>query len=191
MTVEDVRPDLDRLLKLRLVVGRYGEMDLARWWNTEGMLGRYGAIALRRGLPTTHRFAQARVVFAVARSRCQQVFDPPGCVTLWHLSADVEDAFEERWHTWLDETDRWKGFFDRLTTIEAGSLLDTLETFGLITEPQREAASKLHHSGEGRAVPLPGLPHLDDELVTLLAAGFSRSQVAELAVPYARLEASR
>ena len=28
--------DIDRLLKLRLVVGRYGEMDIAKWWNTRG-----------------------------------------------------------------------------------------------------------------------------------------------------------
>ena len=26
--------DLDRLLRLRLVVARHGEMDLAEWWNT-------------------------------------------------------------------------------------------------------------------------------------------------------------
>jgi hypothetical protein len=26
--------DLERLLKLRVVVARYGEMDGARWWNT-------------------------------------------------------------------------------------------------------------------------------------------------------------
>lgn len=188
MTTSPAPLDLDRLLKLRLVVGRYGEMDLAQWWNTKGMLGRYGAMALRRGLPTTHRFAQARVVFAVARSRCQQVFDAPGCVTLWRLPAALEDAFEEQWHTWLDEPDRWSGIFDRLTTIEAGSLLDILENFGLVTEPQREAAGRLRHSGEGRAVPLPGVGRLDDELVTLLAAGFSRSQVAGLAVPYARPE---
>jgi len=38
--------DLDRLLKLRLVVARHGEMDRAGWWNTNGMLGRYGGIAL-------------------------------------------------------------------------------------------------------------------------------------------------
>ena len=89
--------DLDRLLKLRLVVARHGEMDRAGWWNTNGMLGRYGAIALERGLPRTHRFAQARVVFAVARSRCEELFDPPGCVTLWKLPADVEDQFDEHW----------------------------------------------------------------------------------------------
>ena len=61
--------DLDHLLKLRLVVARHGEMDLAGWWNTNGMLGRHGAIALKRGFPRTHFFVQACVVFAVARSR--------------------------------------------------------------------------------------------------------------------------
>lgn len=62
--------DFERLLKLRLIVGRYGEMDVARWWNTQGLLGGRGAVVIRRGFPTTHFFAQARIVFAVARSRC-------------------------------------------------------------------------------------------------------------------------
>ena len=61
--------DLDHLLKLRLVVARFGEMDGARWWNTKGQLGRLGAAALRHGFPRTHRFAQARAVFAVAALR--------------------------------------------------------------------------------------------------------------------------
>ena len=47
--------DLDRLLQLRLVVGRHVEMDRAGWWNTRGMLGRYGRMALSRGLPRTSR----------------------------------------------------------------------------------------------------------------------------------------
>ena len=62
--------DLDRLLKLRLVVARFGEMDLAQWWNTKGQLGPTGAMALRRGFPRTFRFAAARSVFAVAAHRC-------------------------------------------------------------------------------------------------------------------------
>ena len=45
--------DLDRLLKLRIIVARFGEMDLARWWNTKGQLGRLGAVAVRRGFPRT------------------------------------------------------------------------------------------------------------------------------------------
>ncbi len=106
--------DFDRLLKLRLVVARQGEMDRAAWWNTRGMLGHHGAIALQRGLPRTHKFAQARVVFAVARLRCQELFDPPGCVTLWKLPVEVEDEFEEHWQRWLDAPGQWDPLFDRL-----------------------------------------------------------------------------
>jgi hypothetical protein len=69
--------DLDHLLRLRLVVARFGEMDLARWWNTKGMLGRHGAVVLKRGFPATHHFAQARVVFEVARGRCRELFIRP------------------------------------------------------------------------------------------------------------------
>ena len=98
--------DLERLFKLRLIVARHGEMDAARWWNTKSMLGRYGPIALRRGFPATHYFAQARVVFEVAKNRCRQVFDPPGCMTLWSLPAVVEDQFYEQWQEWLDEPDK-------------------------------------------------------------------------------------
>ncbi len=81
--------DLDRLLKLRLVVARFGEMDLAKWWNTKGELGRLGAAALRCGFPRTHHFAQARSVFAVAAHRCAEVFEPSGCVTLWRLDGKL------------------------------------------------------------------------------------------------------
>ncbi len=58
--------DLDRLFKLRLVLARYGEMDLAGWWNTQSLLEHPGALMIQRGFPRTHRFARARAVF-VAR----------------------------------------------------------------------------------------------------------------------------
>lgn len=58
--------DLERLLKLRLAVARIGEMDVARWWNTSGQVGSLGAKVLSRGMPRTHRFAQARSVFSQA-----------------------------------------------------------------------------------------------------------------------------
>ncbi len=50
--MSDPAIDLDRLLKLRLVVARFGEIGiLAKWWNTKGQLGMpSGAAALRRGL---------------------------------------------------------------------------------------------------------------------------------------------
>ena len=101
--------DLDRLLKLRVLVARFGEMDLAKWWNTKGQLGRLGAAALRRGFPRTHHFAQARSVFAVAAHRCAEVFDPPGCVTLWRLPEAIEEEFDARWEHWLDNASRLDG----------------------------------------------------------------------------------
>ena len=52
--------DHSRLLKLRLIVARHGEMDVARWWNTNGVLGGKGNLLMSRRFPRTHHFAQAR-----------------------------------------------------------------------------------------------------------------------------------
>src|SRR5882672_10818660 len=126
--------DLDRLLKLRLVVARFGEMDLAKWWNTKGQLGRLGAAALRRGFPRTHHFAQARSVFAVAAHRCKEVFDPPGSVTLWHLDEQSEEAFDARWEHWLDHASDWKTFFEQIESISTNDLAALLKGFGLVQD---------------------------------------------------------
>lgn len=179
--------DLDRLLKLRLVLARFGEMDFAKWWNTRGQLGPLGAAALRRGFPRTHRFAQARSVFAVAGHRCREVFDPPGCVTLWGLGADIEEAFDARWEYWLDNAGEWTPFFDRLESLRGSDLAELLRSFELVEHRDIAAALKLRRSAEGRAVPLPGTfsgTHAD---VALLALGFARGEPGALAVPYSRV----
>jgi hypothetical protein len=181
--------DLDRLLKLRLVVARHGEMGRAAWWNTRDMLGHHGAIALQRGLPRTHRFAQARIVFAVARWRCAELFDPPGCVTLWKLPIDIEEAFEEHWRRWLSSPDRWDPLFDRLEASQEGALLTELADSNLISPSQIESVRALRRSAEGRAVQLSGEHHVSDDLITLLAAGFARGEQGAPAIPYARLGA--
>src|ERR687895_1969704 len=118
--------DLDRLLKLRLVVARFGEMDFAKWWNTKGQLGKLGAAALRRGFPRTHYFAQARSVFAVAAHRCSEVFDPPGCVTLWRLPESIEEEFDARWEHWLENSGEWTPFFEKLEMIPGSDLAHVL-----------------------------------------------------------------
>ena len=184
----DPRPiDLDRLLKLRLVVARYGEMDRAGWWNTNGMLGRYGGIALARGLPRTHRFAQARVVFEVARSRCEELFHAPGSVTLWHLPAELEDAFDEHWQVWLGDGDFGSPFFDHLAAAEGADLLSELRERDLLSDLHAETIQSLRRSAEGRAVPLSGEHELDNDLITILAAGFSKGEKGAPAIPYARV----
>jgi hypothetical protein len=181
--------DLERLLKLRVVVARFGEMDLARWWNTRGQLGRLGASALRRGFPRTHSFAQARSVFAVAAHRCSEVFDPPDGVTLWRLPDAIEEEFDGRWEHWLDQAGAWRPFFEQVECVQGVDLVATLRSLELVAERDIQAFSRLRRSAEGRAVPLPSVFSGTDADVTLLAIGFARGEVGALAVPYVRREA--
>jgi hypothetical protein len=181
--------DLARLFQLRLVVARYGEMDIARWWNTNGVLGRRGALVLKRGFPSTNHFAQARIAFAVARSRCRALFDPPDAITLWTLPAEVEDRFEEAWQAWLDEPDQWAPVFDRLSEVDQHNLLAVLTGLGLAEARHAEKVASLRRAAEGRAVPLPGTQRPSDDLITLLAAGFARGENGSPAIPYAKLGA--
>lgn len=178
--------DLDHVLKLRLTVGRFGEMDLAKWWNTKGQLGRLGTMALRRGFPRTHRFAAAKSVFAVAAHRSREIFDPPGCVTLWSLPPGIEEEFDARWEHWLDDASAWQPFFERIESIKGDDLVATLQALDLVKERDVEAASRLRRSVEGRAVQLPGSFSGTAEDVTLLALGFARGEPGALAVPYMR-----
>jgi hypothetical protein len=178
--------DLDRLLKLRLVVARFGEMDIAKWWNTKGQLGTLGAAALRRGFPRTHHFAQARSVFAVAAHRCAEVFEPPGSVTLWRLPEGIEEEFDTRWEHWLDHAAEWQPFFHKLEALQGTDLVAALRGFEAISDADAEGLARLRRSAEGRAVPLPGVFSPTDADVTLLALGFARAEIGALAVPYAR-----
>ena len=179
--------DLDRLFKLRLVVARHGEMDGARWWNTQGVLGPRGSVVLKRGFPATHRFAQARIVFEVARSRCRELFHPPGCMTIWDLPAELEEQFQENWQTWLDEAETWAPVFEIIEKHSGEDLLAALGQLELISTAQVEQIKKLKRSAEGRAVPISGDYSPNDEILTLLAGGFARGESGALAVPYARL----
>lgn len=178
--------DLNLLLKLRLVVARFGEMDMARWWNTKGQLGGLGAAALRRGFPRTHHFAQARSAFAVASHRCAEVFDPPGCVTLWRLPEATEEEFDAHWEQWLDAANDWHPFFRKLENLPGSDLASALHVFELVRDRDLDAYAKLRRSAEGRAVPLPGLFANTNEDISLLALGFARGEPGAPAVPYAR-----
>jgi hypothetical protein len=177
--------DLEKLLRLRLIVARFGELDNARWWNTKGQLGRLGAAVLRRGFPRTYLFAQARSVFAVAAQRCDEVFNPPGCVTLWKLPEALEEDFDARWEHWLDHASDWSSFFERIETLGSTDLIENLASLELVTEADLDAYARLRRSAEGRAVPLPGVYGGTDADVVLLALGFARGEPGALAVPYA------
>ena len=179
--------DLERLFKLRVAVARTGETDLARWWNTRGQLGSLGTSALRRGLPRTHRFAQARSVFAVAAHRCREVFDPPKCVTLWSLPAPVEEELDARLEAWLDDAIAWEPFFASIERLRADDLRGALRALDLVTEGDLESGSRLRRSAEGRAVTIPGVFSGTDADITQLALGFALGEVGSPAVPYMRL----
>ena len=189
MTNSNSKVDLDRLLKLRMVVARYGEMDSARWWNTSGLLGPKGALLMSRGFPRTHIFAQAGVVLAVARNRCEDVFQHPGATTIWSLPAELEDQFDSRWGRWLEDIDHWREFFTALET-PPPDLLSALRQLRLISPDQEAVLSGLRRSAEGRAVLLARRDVLDDELIILLAAAFSLGEHARPAIPYVLLGGS-
>jgi hypothetical protein len=180
--------DLDRLLQLRVLVARFGEMDLARWWNTKGQLGRLGALALRRGFPRTHHFAQARSVFAVADHRCGEmlVSAPEGAVTLFRLPEAIEEEFDARWEHWLDDAGKWSPFFERVQGVKPDDLAETLRAFEVVGDKDIEALSRLRRSTENRAVAIPAAFSGTNDDVGLLALGFARGEPAELAVPYMR-----
>ena len=181
--------DFDRLLKLRLVIARVGEMDNARWWNTNGQLGAIGATVLQRNFPRTYRFAAARSVFAVARARCNELFNPPKSITLWNLPAVVEDEFDAKWEGWIERREEWEPFFADIAALSAiGDPADVLKRLNLVTASDEEAVRPLQRSAEVRAVQLPGLHALSDELFGRLSLGFAKGGPESLAVPYARLE---
>lgn len=175
--------DLERLLRLRLVVARVGEMDLAGWWNTKGQLGSLGTSVLQRGFRRTHHFAQARSVFAVAAHRVAEVYERKDAVTLWGLPADVEDFFATQWAQWIEEAQKWSEFFEALHDC-SGDVVAELRRFDLVTVDQVDRAARLRRSAEQRAVQVPGNFDGSDDDFTMLALGFSRGEREKLAVPF-------
>jgi hypothetical protein len=178
------------LLKLRLAVARFGEMDCAKWWNTKGMLSRLGESAVGRGLPKTHLFARARAVFAVAGQRCDEIFNPPDSYTLWRLPAETEDELEDTWARCLEQPTEWANFLEQLNNSSNADLLEMLSSLELISSQVAKQVNRLRRSDDARSVPLPPAKQVDDSLAALLAAGFSRGEIGKLAVPYVRMEGS-
>ncbi len=179
--------DLDNLLRTRLIVARVGEMDLARWWDTKGMLGKTGRLAVSRGLPKTHRFAQARAVFAVARARCRDVYSPPDGVTLWDLPAEIESAFDERWPLWIENQPAWRPFFDALEATPGDDLVGAFARVAPLPAATLDAAKRMKRAADQKAVPLGEVPAVTDELVSQLAVGFSKGEPGRVAVPFAKV----
>jgi hypothetical protein len=184
---EPLRIDFEKLLKLRIVVGRFGEIDGGRWWNSSGQLGPVGAAALRRGFPRTYHFAQARSVFAIAGHRCDEQLGRQAYVTLWRLLETIEEEFDARWEGWLDQAADWGPFFDRAAGIAGGDLIEHLTSLQLVSEADLTAYWRLGAPQEGRSVVFPEAFQGTDAEIALLALGFARGEPGTLVVPCARM----
>lgn len=185
--------DLDRLLMSRVIVARYGERDLARWWSSE-LLGTTGASALRRGFPRTHFFAQARAVFAVATARCEERYTESGIamtgvVTLWHLPADIEEEFDARWELWLDNAEYWRTFFDEIQSPAGKDLVTLLRELEAVTDADVAAFDQLLRPADDHFLPLAEPFAGTQAEVGLLALGFARGSEGDLVLPFARARA--
>ncbi|ANP46085.1 BrxE family protein [Candidatus Viadribacter manganicus] len=177
--------DLDWLLKVRAVVARTGEMDVAQWWNTSGQLSQRGAFVFSRGLPRTHHFAQLRATMFAASSRCSEVFPAAKRVTLWSLTPSIEEAFNERWDLWGDVASDWAPFFDRVAGMTAPDLSANLAAVDLIDQTLVRKATRLSKCAEGRSVAIRDSFDGSRNAVALLALGFGLGGIGELVVPYA------
>jgi hypothetical protein len=177
--------DLEWLLKARVVVARCGEMDCAKWWNSDGQLGPLGASVLARGFPRTHHFAQARSVFAAAATKCSEVFALPDAMTLWWLGEDVEEAFDLQWEAWLDRASEWKLFFEEIAQVKSGELPEVLAQLGLVDASQVARAKGLKLDPNGKSLRIAGASDELGDTVALLALGFSKGAPGKPVVPYA------
>lgn len=180
--------DVGALMKLRIVVARFGEMDQLRWWNTKCMLANVGELALSRGFPKAHVFARARAVFAVAASRSVEVYDPPDSVTLWTLPVEIEDQLEDAWADWLENPGPWVLFLHDVEKKLSGKILPALRELDLISDKVADRASRLRRADDLRSVPIKGNCESSDEAISLLAAAHCCCEPGKLSVPYIRRE---
>lgn len=178
--------DLKRLARLRAAVGRFGEMDGAGWWNTQGVLGTRGAAVYKRGLPQTHFLARVRVVSTVAAQRSQAIYPAAGVATLWSLPPAVERSlsFQERSWATSGVTEEWSRFESALSQTPGDDVGSWLAELGLVEQQvaARVPALRLDPGGKGLAVPGP----VSDEAIQLLALGHAHGGTKNLVVPFIR-----
>lgn len=177
---------LDHILKLRIAVGRYGEMDRAGWWNTNGIMDSKGGVVLERGFPQTYPLVQARIAFSVAEDRCKSVFAASDAATLWSLPADLEDQFESSWSQWLSHADRWGNFLEQVNDATEEGLTHGLTSLGLIEQVHTDQAMEAEQEG-GSVQISSDVDEVDEDVASALAASFALGDTNELVVPFITL----
>ncbi len=180
--------DTDHILALRLAVARFGEMDRFKWWNTNGMLGQIGELVASRGFPKTQSFARARVVFAVASNRSDEIFNPPDSFTLWRLPSEIEERIDERWAESLDTPEHWLDLLSKINSemVDGRDLLDALSNLNLISQETSEYVKRLRRSDDNRSVHIKQTGKTAGNAIEILASAFNCGEQGKLAVPFIR-----
>lgn len=166
-------------------MGRFGEMDAAGWWNTQGVLGARGAAVYKRGLPQTHFLARVRVVTSVAAERSQSVYPASDVATLWSLPPVLERSLSFQERSWATDgsRDEWVAF-ESLLASPAADLAVWLSDLGLVEESIASKVGSLPPDPGGGGVPVPG--PLTDETIQLLALAHAHGGPKNLVVPFLR-----
>ena len=115
------------------------------------------------------------------------MYNPPDGVTLWDLPAEVENAFDERWPVWLETQSSWQEFFGSLESMPGEDLLRAFEGICPLPATALDAAKRMKRAADQKAVPLGEVAAVTDDLVSQLAAGFSKGEPGRVAVPFAKL----
>lgn len=176
--------DLEWLLKLRVVIARCGEMDLARWWNSNKQLGSAGSSVLKRGFPRTHHFAQARSVIAIAEHRCTQLFSPADAITLWRLSDVIEEQLISHWDGWIDRAGAWDGFFVSVGRLAISDPVNALNTLALVTPDEVRTSKKLKRAADSCGLQVGKSFSGARHEIALLALGFALGTANDPVVPF-------
>lgn len=163
-------------------------MDRSKWWNTKGILGPVGKLALSRGFPKSQIFARSRAAFAVAAVRSEEVFNPPNSYTLWRLPVEIEDQFEDSWTDWLESPGQWEDLLEKINATESNDFGSTLVSLGLVSEQSIDRAKGLRRADDLKSVPLKIDGETISEAIELLAIAHGSSEPGKLSVPFIREE---
>ncbi|NRD52518.1 hypothetical protein HRD49_12150 [Corallococcus exiguus] len=63
----------------------------------------------------------------------------------------MPEAFDARWEHWLDHSEGWTGFFEKLESLAGRDLTKLLRAFEVVLKRDVKAYGKLRRSAEGRA----------------------------------------
>lgn len=180
--------DILSLLKLRLILCRYGELDNQGWWGTERLLSDLGRTVLERAFPRTQSIARTRLALSIASKRAIEIFNPSGCVTLWSMPPEIELAVDDYLLQLTHNDEPIASFIKGIEVLDKSGLSEELQARDLVDSGIISSVKQLRTSDTGKSVQIPGVHIVDDQLIQLLAAAHEFGSIKNLVIPYARLQ---